>query len=174
MLSLVPGQHEVPPTGLVWRLSMRWRSAIDRAITPLGLTHAQYALVAPLLGMERAGRRPSQRQLADFTGLEPLYVSKLARALERAGLVERTGNPDDTRAVQLALTDRGRDVATRAVERVRGLQDELTAPLGGLRSPKTRALIESLQTLLEAPASPDKPAPPDKPPSQARQAGEHR
>ena len=143
-------QHEVPPTGLVWRLSMRWRSAIDRAIAPLGLTHAQYAVVAPLLGMQRAGRRPSQRQLADFTGLEPLYVSKLARALERAGLVERTGDPDDTRAVRLALTDRGRDVAIRAVEQVRGLQDELTAPLGGLDSPRTQALVESLRTLLEA------------------------
>ncbi len=153
---------------------MRWRSAIDRAITPLGLTHAQYAVVAPLLDMERAGRRPSQRQLADFTGLEPLYVSKLARALERAGLLERTGNPDDTRAVQLALTDRGREVATRAVEQVRGLQDELTAPLGGLRSPKTQALIESLQTLLEAQASPDKPAPPDSAPFHAHQTGEHR
>ena len=145
-------QHEVPPTGLVWRLSMRWRSAIDRAITPLGLTHAQYAVVAPLLGMERAGRRPSQRELADVTGLEPLYVSKLARALEQAGLVERTGNPNDTRAMQLALTDRGRDVAIRAVERVLGLQDELMAPLGGLRSPKTRVLIESLRILLDTPA----------------------
>jgi len=167
-------QHEVPPTGLVWRLSMRWRSAIDRAIAPLGLTHAQYAVVVPLLGMDRAGRRPSQRQLADVTGLEPLYVSKLARALERAGLVERTGDPDDTRAVQLALTDRGRDVATRAVEQVRGLQDELTAPLGGLRSPKTRTLIESLQTLLDAPASPGKPAPSDKPRPRAKRTGEHR
>jgi len=129
---------------------MRWRAAIDRAITPLGLTHAQYAVVVPLLSMERAGRRPSQRQLANFTGLEPLYVSKLARALERAGLVERTSDPDDIRAVQLGLTDRGREVATRAVARVHGLQDELTAPLGGLGSPQTRALIESLRILLEA------------------------
>jgi DNA-binding MarR family transcriptional regulator len=166
-------QHEVPPTGLVWRLSMRWRSAIDRAIAPLGLTHAQYAIVAPLLGMQRAGRRPSQRQLADFTGLEPLYVSKLARALEQAGLVERTGDPHDTRAVQLALTERGREVATRAVEQVLGLQDELTAPLGGRHSPKTRAFIESLQALLQVPASPP-PAPPDSPPSHPQQTGEHR
>jgi DNA-binding MarR family transcriptional regulator len=155
---------------------MRWRSAIDRAIAPLGLTHAQYAVVAPLLGMQRAGRRPSQRELADFTGLEPLYVSKLARALEQAGLVERTGHPHDTRAVQLALTDRGREVATRAVEQVLGLQDELTAPLGGLHSPKTRAFIESLQTLLAAPASPPPPAqaPPGSTPSHPQQTGEHR
>jgi DNA-binding MarR family transcriptional regulator len=152
---------EAPPTGLVWRLSMRWRTAIDRAITPLGLTHAQYAVLAPLLSMERAGRRPSQRQLADFSGLEPLYVSKLARALERSGLIERTGNPDDTRAVQLALTDRGREVAGRAVALVIGLQEELTAPLGGLRSPRTRALLESLHALLDAPTATRRPTPSD-------------
>jgi DNA-binding MarR family transcriptional regulator len=144
-------QLDSPPTGLVWRLSMRWRSAIDRAITPLGLTHAQYAVLAPLVGLEQAGRKPSQRELADFTGLEPLYVSKLARALERAGLIERAGHPADTRAVQLSLTDHGRDVAGRAMDQVRGLQDELTAALGGLGSPETKALIKALQTLLAAP-----------------------
>ncbi len=135
-------------TGLVWRLSMRWRSAIDRAITPLGLTNAQYSVLAPLLGLERSGQRPSQRELADVTGLEPLYVSKLARALEQAGLIERADHPDDSRAVQLTLTDRGRELTARATERVRGLQDELTAPLGGLDSPATQALITSLRTLL--------------------------
>ncbi|MGO4757271.1 MarR family transcriptional regulator, partial [Streptomyces sp. 2MCAF27] len=25
---------------LVWRLSMKWRVAVDRAVVPLGLTHA--------------------------------------------------------------------------------------------------------------------------------------
>jgi MarR family transcriptional regulator, organic hydroperoxide resistance regulator len=158
----MPDPHPLPATALVWRLSMRWRAAIDRAITPLGLTNAQYSVLAPLLGMERDGRRPSQRQLADVTGLEPLYVSKLVRTLERAGFVQRTGNPDDSRAVQLALTDHGRDVATRAVEQVVGLQDELTAPLGGWHSPKTAALLESLQTLLN---------PPDQPPEQPPQTG---
>ena len=183
----MPGQQEIPPTGLVWRLSMRWRTAIDRAITPLGLTHAQYAVMAPLLGMERTGRRPSQRQLADVTGLEPLYVSKLARSLERAGLLERTTHPDDTRAVQLALTERGREVATHAVDQVLALQDQLTAPLGGLGSPATRTLIESLRTLLaassaldaapasDAPATPDAPPPSDPPPTPpAPQTGDHR
>jgi DNA-binding MarR family transcriptional regulator len=147
-------EQETPVTGLVWRLSMRWRSVIDRVITPLGLTNAQYSVLAPLLGMERRGVRPSQRQLADFTGLEPLYVSKLARSLEQAGLLERASHPDDSRAVQLSLTDRGRDVAAQATARVRALQDELTAPLGGLASPATQALIESLRTLLDPTTTP--------------------
>src|SRR6478752_9590499 len=99
------------PGFLVWRLSMKWRVAVDRAVAPLGLTHAQYSLVASLYGMHRAGVHPSQRRLADHTGLEALYVSKLARSLEAAGLVERTRDPIDTRAVRLALTDHGMELA---------------------------------------------------------------
>jgi DNA-binding MarR family transcriptional regulator len=147
---------DVPITGLVWRLSMRWRSAIDRAITPLGLTNAQYALLAPLLSLERAGQRPSQRQLADVTGLESLYVSKLARSLERAGLITRTGHPQDSRAVQLTLTDAGRDVVTQAITRVVALQDELLAPLGGPHSSEAQTFVRSVKTLL-APIDPAEP-----------------
>lgn len=110
------------PGFLVWRLSMKWRVAIDRALGPLGLTHAQYSLLGSLLGMQRTGLRPSQRALADHTGLEALYVSKLARSLEAAGLVERAADPADTRAVQLSLTAEGLEVADRAVEIVRRLR----------------------------------------------------
>jgi DNA-binding MarR family transcriptional regulator len=139
------------PGFLVWRLSMKWRVAVDRALAPLGLTHAQYSVLASLLGLGRAGHRPSQRQLADHTGLEPLYVSKLARALEAAGLLERTDHPDDTRAVQLALTDSGRDVTRRAVRIVQQLLEELLEPLGGLDSERTKAFSRELTELLGVP-----------------------
>jgi MarR family transcriptional regulator, organic hydroperoxide resistance regulator len=146
----VPPTRESPTPGfLVWRLSMKWRAAVDRAVAPLGLTHAQYSVLASLYGMTRAGERPSQRQLADHTGLGPIYVSKLVRALERSGLVERIGNPVDTRAVELTLTDKGSDVVERAIVTVLDLQEELTAPLGGIRSKQTQGLVDTLQTLLE-------------------------
>ncbi|MEU1501659.1 MarR family transcriptional regulator [Streptomyces sp. NPDC005732] len=136
------------PGFLVWRLSMKWRVAVDRAVAPLGLTHAQYSLVASLYGMHHAGLRPSQRQLADHTGLEPLYVSKLARALEAAGTVDRTRDPADPRAVRLSLTEDGQEVARRAIGVVHGVLDQLLGPLGGLDSPRTRAFSGELAALL--------------------------
>src|SRR5579862_7413364 len=99
-MSEAPG--EPTPGYLVWRLSMKWRVAVDRALAPLGLTHAQYVVLASVSGLERAGRQPSQRELADHTGLEALYVSKLARALDADGLIQRTRDPADTRTVRLA------------------------------------------------------------------------
>jgi DNA-binding MarR family transcriptional regulator len=146
------------PGFLVWRLSMKWRVAVDRAVAPLGLTHAQYSLVASLYGMQRSGVRPSQRHLADHTGLEALYVSKLARSLESAGLVERTRDPRDPRAVQLALTDEGRDVTRQAIKVVHGLLQQLLAPLGGLGSERTREFGRDLATLLDTPLNAVNPA----------------
>ncbi|MFD7613634.1 MarR family winged helix-turn-helix transcriptional regulator [Streptomyces sp. NPDC059828] len=139
---------------LVWRLSMKWRVAVDRAVAPLGLTHAQYALMASLYGMRRSGIQPSQRRLADHTGLEALYVSKLARALEAAGLVSRTRDPDDPRAMRLSLTEQGSEVTHRAITVVQGLLDQLLEPLGGQDGPRTRQFTRELVTLLDVPLDP--------------------
>ncbi len=146
--------HGPTPGFLLWRVAMKWRAAVDRAVAPLGLTHAQYSLLASLRGMTRGGERPSQRRLADHTGLEPIYVSKLVKALEGAGLVRRAVHPSDTRAVQLTLTPRGVDVVDRAIGIVARLQERLTAPLGGTRSVRTRRLVRALTDLLTI-ASPD-------------------
>src|SRR4029453_12847586 len=107
-----------------------------------------YTLLASLYGYSHTGAQPSQRELADWTGLEPIFVSKLARALEKAGLIERTQPPADPRAVQLRLTDHGADVAQRAIAIVHTYQEEFTAPIGGPRSQQTRHLHRTLQTLL--------------------------
>lgn len=140
---------ENPTIGyLLWRVTTKMRAAVDRSLAPLGLTHAQYTLLASLYGFSRTGGRPSQRELADWTGLEPIFVSKLARALEQAGLLERGAHPADPRAVQLSLTDGGADVAQRAIAIVHALLEEFTAPIGGTRSHRARDLARTLQTLL--------------------------
>jgi DNA-binding MarR family transcriptional regulator len=122
---------------------------VDRAVADLGLTHAQYSLLASLYGVTRSGRLPSQRELADHTGLDAIYVSKLVRALQRAGLVTRVEHPADTRAVQLDLTAHGEDVVRQAIAIVRDLLEDLTAPLGGASAPRTREFSKLLRTLLE-------------------------
>jgi DNA-binding MarR family transcriptional regulator len=142
---------EPTPGYLVWRLSMKWRAAVDRALAPLGLTHAHYVVLASLYGMEQAGQHPTQRELADHTGLETLYTSKLARALDADGLIRRDRDPVDTRAVRLALTDRGREVVRPAITEVGTLIDRLMAPLGGRGDPRAKAFARDLTALLATP-----------------------
>ncbi|SMC69454.1 MarR family winged helix-turn-helix transcriptional regulator [Lentzea albidocapillata] len=128
---------------LVWRLAMKWRTAVDRALDPLGLTHAQYVVLSSLLALDR----PSQRELADHTGLEALYVSKLARSLEASGFISRTRDAVDTRTVRLALTPHGLSTVEPAIELVRSLLDRLLEPLGD----RTDALSRDLTALLAVP-----------------------
>lgn len=139
---------------LVWRLAMRWQTACDRVVAPMGLTQAQYSLLASLYGFTLSGARPSQRELADFTGLDPIFVSKLARALESRGLLRRDVHPSDSRAVQLTLTDDGVSAIVPAVAAVRELQEEITAPLGGTRAARTAQFADALRILLSAADAP--------------------
>ncbi|TDW75187.1 MarR family winged helix-turn-helix transcriptional regulator [Kribbella pratensis] len=142
---------EATPGHLVWRLSMKWRVAVDRALAPRGLTHAQYVMLASLYGLERDGRVPSQRELADHTGLEALYVSKLARSLDADGLMQRTRDAVDTRTMRLELTARGRETIEPAIAEVAALLDKLLAPLGGRRGARTKSFVRDLTELLDTP-----------------------
>ena len=136
---------------LVWRLSMRWRAEMDAALAPHGLTQAQYSVLAPLYSMTRGGARPSQRELADLTGLDAVYVSKLVRALEREGFVARAVSAADPRAVELSLTEHGAATLSEAVHTVYAVRETLTSPLGGNDGERTAELAGLLLELLDAP-----------------------
>ena len=72
---------------LIWHLSTKWRVAVDRALKQFGLKHADYLVLASLREFSRSGAKPSQRELADFAGMEVMFVSKLVRPLEQSGLL---------------------------------------------------------------------------------------
>jgi DNA-binding MarR family transcriptional regulator len=144
-----PADISPPSVGfLVWQLSARWQLELDHALAPLGLTAAQYAVLASLYAFATTGHTPRQRELADFSGLDRIHVSKLVRALERAGMVAREQHPSDTRAVALSITDAGRQTATAARREVVALEEERLRALGGRSSRRSDQLVKSLHTLL--------------------------
>jgi MarR family transcriptional regulator, organic hydroperoxide resistance regulator len=151
-----PSDIGPPSTGfLIWHVSLRWRAMLDRALVPLGITATQYAVLAPLYALTRQGARPSQREIADFSGLGDMHVSKLARALERAGLLRRVKSSTDPRVIELSLTERGADVVRAGVSVVRRLEEERLVPLGGRDSARSVALRELLKALLRHADAPD-------------------
>jgi DNA-binding MarR family transcriptional regulator len=134
---------------LVWHLSTRWRVAVDRALNRFGITHAHYLVLGSLAEFSRGGGKPSQRELADFAGLEVMYVSKLVRSLEDSGLVRRADHPDDPRAFELELTARGADLTERAAAVMGELFDQLLTPIGGRTGKRNTALMQTLEALLD-------------------------
>jgi DNA-binding MarR family transcriptional regulator len=167
-------QGRAPSIGyLVSRLAVRWRRELDRALAPHGLTGASYAVLASLHALSARGAQPSQRELADFTGFEPMYVSKLARTLAGAGLLERADDPSDTRALRLRITDRGVAAVRAGRAVVLALEEQRLAPLGGRLSEAGLALHDTLLDLLRrAEAAASAPQPPPEPgPARARVRG---
>ena len=78
----------------------------------MGLTHPQYLVMLALWG----GEPLSVTELSRRLELDPATLSRLLRRLEAAGLVRRDRNPADERSLAVALTDRGRDLRTQALE----------------------------------------------------------
>src|SRR4051794_897715 len=120
----------------LWQASLKWRLAVDRRLAPLGLSHAQYAVLASLRGISNGKTLPSQKHLADHIGLEPMYISKIVRVLEQRGLLERREHPVDPRAVALSLTDLGNELFFRARTEMELLNDRLMQVFGDSDSPR--------------------------------------
>jgi DNA-binding MarR family transcriptional regulator len=76
----------------------------------IGLTHPQYLVMLAL--WERSPR--TVRDLGDALLLEPATLSPLLKRLETAGLVSRTRNARDDRALDIELTADGRALRAQA------------------------------------------------------------
>jgi DNA-binding MarR family transcriptional regulator len=114
----VPLDPEESPGFLLWHVTLRWQREIAAALSPLGLTHVQFVLLAATWWLNSRGEEPNQLGVARQAGLDVKMTSEVLRKLEAKGLIVRTVDADDTRARRLRVTGRGAELATRAVAAV--------------------------------------------------------
>ncbi|MEO1695086.1 MAG: MarR family transcriptional regulator [Pseudomonadota bacterium] len=122
-------------------------NAVTRAYRPvlgdLGLTYPQYLV---MLVLWQDGASPVG-QIARRLNLAPSAITPLVDRLVTADLVAREIDPDDRRAIQVSLTQNGRDLEARtslaqqAVECQTGLAPADLAELRGA----LHALVERMQ-----------------------------
>lgn len=112
------------PGFLLWHATMRWQRAAAAALAPLGLTHAQCRLLCGVLWLREHQRQwPSQRDLAEHTGVDAMMTSQVVRALEKSGLIERIADVRDARVRRLRCTRSGRSLAMRAIRLIEQIDD---------------------------------------------------
>lgn len=113
-------------------------------LEPLGLTHPQYLVMLAL--WESNPRRV--KDLGETLFLDSATLSPLLKRLERQGLVTRTRDPLDERALAIALTDAGASLRAEAekvpaqvvarlglsVAELEGIRDAATALLDASRA----------------------------------------
>lgn len=103
----------------VMRAGKRMRHETFHRLSPYGITPSQgRALDVLARGAQHGGGMIRLNQLAERLRIAPRSVTTVVDALEAAGLVARTQDPEDRRAILLQLTEAGNDMVEQ-IGRVR-------------------------------------------------------
>jgi DNA-binding MarR family transcriptional regulator len=122
---------------LIGDVSRMLRVAFDRRVEPLGLTRAQWRVLARLSRNEGC----SQTELATVLEIEKPTLGRLIDRLEAKGWVERQPDDNDARAKRLFLTPRAHPV----LDEMFALADDvLDAAIAGLVPREAKRLHQSL------------------------------
>ncbi len=130
-------QDKLRPSGicyLIGRLDHAVNRRIRDALTPLGLSVAQYTALSFLESQSQI----SNAQLAERSLISPQSANEMIKLMEKKGWVERAPDPSHGRIVRLSLTAAGQALLDQAHEHVARLE-------GGMLSRLTVAQRNALQ-----------------------------
>jgi DNA-binding MarR family transcriptional regulator len=91
----------------------------------------------------------SQQALAERVGIQPSRVVTMVDALEQSGLIERHANPDDRRARELYMTDKGRIALKNAFKLASELERRLCARLSQSEREQLLEMLHGIERQLE-------------------------
>jgi DNA-binding MarR family transcriptional regulator len=134
---------EASPGFVLWQVASLWQRGVREALAPLGLTHAQFVLLASAawLGTHgESGGVVTQARIAEHARVDAVMTSEVLRTLERRDLVRRSAHPGDGRARRVELTPDGWALVQRAVVAVEAVDEAFFAEPG----PELRALASLL------------------------------
>jgi DNA-binding MarR family transcriptional regulator len=109
-------------------------------LTRVGSRHELSLTQLRLLGILR-DRRPGVTDLARHLGLDKSTISGLVDRAVKRGLVERAADPGDGRAVQVALSARGRQLAETVEDEIAVLIAPMTGNLTSAEQRRMHALL---------------------------------
>ena len=112
---------EDSPGFLLWQTTMVWQRQIKRALEPYEISHAQFVIMATLMWFEAHHYDTTQILIVNWSKLDKMTVSKSLRKLVELGYVYRNEHAKDTRAKQVSLTDKGKEMVRTLVPIVEGI-----------------------------------------------------
>ncbi len=114
------------------------RKLIDRRLQPLGLSRAQWSILAILSNHEGL----SQSQISNELEIEKSTAGRLIDQIEKSGWIERRPIPGDRRLWSIHLTDQARQLLVEVEGVILHSRDEM---LCGLSTDQQRYLTDILQ-----------------------------
>ena len=135
---------EESPGFMLWQMTMAWQDALKKALKPYNVSHIQHVILAILLWFEKSDEAPTQISLSRMANLDKMTVSKALRSLEERSYVKRYESKTDSRAKQMELTARGRELALILVPLVEKADEIFFAHLKG---EARKTFIENMRLL---------------------------
>lgn len=108
-----PGSGDLGIPDSLVQLSFLIQEILGRAAAQQDMSVTQLRL----LGVLR-DREPGMQELARYLGLDKSSVTGLVDRAERRGLVRRASHPGDGRAVRVAATEQGQQLAARVAAEI--------------------------------------------------------
>lgn len=144
----VPSLAQFELRYLVLAAQREGNRALNRSLTELGLTASQFEII---LVLSRYGPI-TLKELGQLIVCETTSPSRIVDTLVRRGLVERSVDAHDRRAVALQLTEDGRALVPRLVAIDRAFDDGARAMF---RASDVHGLVAALRTYLDGTQSGD-------------------
>jgi DNA-binding MarR family transcriptional regulator len=135
------GLENFPPY-LMNRIMGRYNAALREEMAKLGLTTPKMRSLAVLSVMDGL----LIGELAVYAIAEVSTLSRALDALERDGLVKRVADKDDSRAVRIHITQKGRETHEQLWPHLANAYKQM---FRGISDAEQRAFVATLQTILK-------------------------
>jgi DNA-binding MarR family transcriptional regulator len=93
----------------------------------------------------------SQGEIGRLSGVDPARVTRLAKLMEREGLIERARDPEDNRVVRMHLTPEGKQAFELASERSEVFRSRIRGALSEEEQEELQRLLGKVIKAMEAP-----------------------
>lgn len=107
---------ENSPGFLLWKLTNLWQSKIRKVLKILNLTHVQFVLLANIVYLNRQKQNMTAAELSRHTKIDKMMISDVTKTLEAKGFIMKEKSDDDSRISFLIPTDKGKQLAYKAIE----------------------------------------------------------
>lgn len=117
--------HEESIGFVFWKTYSLWSRKIKAELKTLGLTHVQFVVLATVFEMTKISKEVTQKEVADFSGIDIMSVSLALKFLVSSKYVIRKENKIDTRAKSVSMTKTGERKLMEAFKVVKQIDDQI-------------------------------------------------
>lgn len=101
---------------LLWQVNNLWQKKQQSELKKINLTHVQFVLLASVVWLSTEDKKINQVTLSRFAKTDKMMTSQVIRKLVEKRLIIRYRNSEDSREFILEATEKGLNIAKRAIK----------------------------------------------------------